>query len=77
MEKAKCARGEFMCRSVQRQWVERGASGNMAAKVHELIRKSYPNAAIPEGMVKSAFYNVDSGPRVASTVHSVRYRTTL
>jgi hypothetical protein len=49
----------------------------MAAKVFELIRKSYPKAAIPERMVKSVFYYVDSGPRFAFTYISVRCRTVL
>lgn len=39
--------------------------------------KFYPDIAIPKGMLDSAFYNVDAGPRVASVAHSITCRTLL
>lgn len=50
---------------------------NVAAKVFEFIDKWYPVIDIPEGMINSAFYNVDAGPRIACVVHSIMCRTLL
>ena len=40
----------------------------MAAKVFEFTDKFYPVIAIPAGVINSAFYNVDAGPRIAYVV---------
>lgn len=49
----------------------------MAAEVFEFIDKFYLIIAIPEGMINSAFYNVDAGPRIAYVVHSIMCRALL
>lgn len=49
----------------------------MAAKVFEFIEKFYPVIVIPAGMINSAFYNVDAGPRIAYVVHSIMCRALL